>query len=224
MKFISVVFLSGLVFSGSSFATLLDFNATSLGVSSSTAYNSVSLSEDGIAVDVTAYTIENNGLGVINSLSSLSTAGLGVYVSGSNNLGVKSALSGDGSKMDGGSDQSDLDEGLLFTFDQVVSLDYINFDNFGSGDDFNLTVDGVTLVVDFSGSDASLYASQVSGQFDEYNFSGVTGTEFLFWVDSNSDSFKIDRMEVSAVPEPSILALFGLGLIGLGFGSRKRQA
>ena len=224
MKFISVVFLSGLVFSGSSFATLLDFNATSLGVSSSTAYNSVSLSEDGIAVDVTAYTIENNGLGVINSLSPLSTAGLGVYVSGSNNLGVKSALSGDGSKMDGGSDPSDLDEGLLFTFDQVVSLDYINFDNFGSGDDFNLTVDGVTLVVDFSGSDASPYASQVSGQFDEYNFSGVTGTEFLFWVDSDSDSFKIDRMEVSAVPEPSILALFGLGLVGLGFGSRKRQA
>jgi hypothetical protein len=35
--------------------------------------------------------------------------------------------------------------------------------------------------------------------------------------------FDIDSVSVTAVPEPSIIALFGLGLVGLGFARRRRS-
>jgi len=43
------------------------------------------------------------------------------------------------------------------------------------------------------------------------------------WFSSDgTESFAaVDNVMVSAVPEPSIIALFGLGLLGLGFARRK---
>ena len=216
-----------LIASSSASATLLDYSYTNLGVTGGEVYNSVSMTVDGIAVDVTAYTIENNGAGLISSMAQITGTGLGVYVSSSasGNLGVLSSSSGDGTNMDGGGSASDPDEGLLFTFSEAVSLSYINFDSFGSGDDFNLTVDGVTLLWDFNDSDLPNPLVPGSPDNDEFLFSGISGTEFLFWVDSDSDSMRIDRMRVDrvSVSEPATLALMGLGLAWLGF-RKKRQA
>lgn len=221
-----VMLLSGSLFlamSGSASASLLDFTTANLGVAGGT-YNSVVMTVDGITVTITAYTIENDGLGAITSTSPLTTAGTGVYVSSSsNNIGVKSS-SADGTNMDGGASTGDPDEGLLFSFSQPVSLGYINFDSFtsASGDDFNLTVDNTLILADYNANDISSLVTNVSGQFDEYNFNGITGTEYLFWADGDSDSFRIDQMEVSAVPVPSAVWLFGSGLLGLvGVARRK---
>ncbi len=202
-------------------AVIIDFTTANLGVSGGNAYNSVGMSVGGIGVDVTAYTIENDGNGAISASSLISGVGLGVYVSSSNNLGVSSSAS-DGHDLDGGSSSStsDLDEGLLFSFDQTVSLDFVDFDRFGSSDDFNLTVDGMLMLLDFNSTSTSLLAV-ASGSTSNFDFSNIVGQEFLFWADGGSDDFRIDSMNVSAVPEPSSILLLGLGVAGLSFTRRK---
>lgn len=210
-----------------SWETEFDFTPSNLGVVSSQTYTTVGMNVNGINLDITAYNVDNDNAGVVSSLTQLTTISQqqeqGVYVSGSNNIGVVDGESGDSHSMGGGSTTT-LDEGLLFIFDQEVSLNYINFDKFsGSGDDFNLTVDGITKLVDFGAHDSTSLASQVSGQHDEYNFYNITGTEFLFWADGSSDSFRIDRLHVSAVPAPASILLLVSGLIGFGFARRKSR-
>ncbi len=222
------VCLAALLSSGSVSAALFDYTYGNLGVSAGSTNDSATMTVDGISVTVTALTIANDGSGGITG-TSLLTGGTGVYASSSTsngNIGVRSNLSGDGTNMDGGSagDASDLDEGLLFTFDQVVSLNFMNFDSFtsSSADDFNLTVDGVSILVDYNANDISPLVTNDAMQFDHYFFNNIVGTEFLFWADSNSDSFRIDEMTVSAVPLPASAWLFGSGLLGL-FGMIRRK-
>lgn len=202
-------------------ATLIELDHTNLNVASSTAYNSITHAQDDINLEIFAYTIENDGAGLITDMALLTGNNVGVYASSSDNLGVKSNNS-DGSKLDGGdeTDPLDLDEGLLFVFDRLVSLQYINFDSFSGDDDFNLTVDGVLIVADYHQGHTSTFISDVSGQADEYNFFNVTGKEFLIWADSDSDAFKIDRIRVAKVPEPSSIFLFMVAL--LGFTTNRR--
>lgn len=215
-------------YTGASSAALFDLNATNFGVTGGVVYDSVGMASGGISVDIGALSIDNDDAGNISGTNSLSV-GLGVYVSSSTsgNVGVKSNLTTDGSNMDGGSvgDTDDLDEGLLFTFDQTVRLDLINFDSFtsSSSDDFNLTVDGVLVLLDYNANDTSALVNNDLVQFDQYTFNNITGTKYLFWADSNTDSFRIDRLEVTAVPVPAAAWLFGSGLLGLVGVARRKQ-
>ncbi len=207
--------------SSASATKIFDFNASNLGVTESTAYNSVGMTVGTIGVTITAFEIANDGNGTISSQTQITGSGFGVYVSSSENLGVKnSTQSGDGTQMDGGDvGSSEPDEGLLFSFSRAIDLTYINFDNFSGSDDFNLTVDGVSLLVDYNAGDSSPLVTNVSGQSDEFFFNGVHGTKFLFWADGDSDRFKIDRMSV--VPEPATALLLASGLVFCGI-RRKR--
>lgn len=205
---------------------LMNFSATDLGVVGGGTYDSLGMTVDGITVNISAYTIENDGSGNISSLTAL-TGGTGAYVNTTNsgNLGVRSRLTGDGVDMDGGYRSSDLDEGLLFSFSEIVDLSYIDFDSFtrSGGDDFNLTVDGVRILWDHNDYEVSPWVNNVAGQFDEYTFNNLMGMEFLFWADGSSDSFRIDQMIVSSVPEPATILLFGVGCLGMRFMGFKRR-
>ncbi len=232
---ISLRALTGIValsFAGIASATTFNFSSGNLGITGGNSYNTINTSLDGIGLTITALNIVNDGIGNISSTTTVTGAGLGVYLSSSTsgNLGVLSNTNGDGTNLDGDSgtpSPNDPDEGLLFSFDQQVSLNYINFDSFTSGstsaDDFNLTVDGVSVLVDHNASDVSSLVTNVPAQFDEYIFNNIIGTEFLFWADSDSDSFRIDFIEVSAVPVPAAAWLFGSALLGMfGFSRRKK--
>ncbi len=202
-------------------AAEFNFNFTNLGVAGGSINDSVGMSAGGISVDVAAYSLTNDGSTI--SAKTLLSGTNGIYVSSSTsgNLGVVSAA-GNTTDLNGSSSSTGIDEGLQFTFSQLVSLDYINFDSFGSTDDFNLTVDGVTLLVDHDDGVSSPLVTNVLNQSDEYIFNGITGTEFIFWADGGSDDFRIDTLRVSAVPVPAAAWLFMSGLLGLAGISRRK--
>ena len=240
--------MAGLLFAGLSsqaVAESVEFNLdhSDFGVPSARTYDSVSTINSGISMTVSAYAVSNDGAGNILPGSVLLNSPGGVWVGSSHQLGVRSR-SGEATYLDGasgsgvivpGSTRSDLapdvDEGLLFSFDRVVTLDFIDFNYWAttSGDDFNLAVDGVNILTNINSatSISSSLVSNVLGEEQEFTFSGVSGTNFMIWADDDLDKFRIDRLRVSAnvsaVPEPSIIALMGLGLAGIGFAARRRR-
>lgn len=54
----------------------------------------------------------------------------------------------------------------------------------------------------------------------------VRSAGIVFTSERNGDDteYAIDNVSVAAVPEPSIIALFGAGLFGLGFARRRKRS
>jgi len=189
--------------------------------------DSLLFTESGVGVTVTAKEVINDDSGGIITLNNAAPGDgtYGVY-DGSTGLGAKSYLGDSDSDVDGSSSESGgqfiHDDGLLFSFDSPVELAYLNFGKFGSNDDFNLTVDGVTFLVDFDELGSSPYVTSVVGM-DEYWFTGLVGSEILVWADGSSDDFRIQTMTINTVPEPSTCLLLAVGFVGLAHYRRKQN-
>lgn len=79
-----------------------------------------------------------------------------------------------------------------------------------------------------TGTSLGSYASTSLGAFS-YNSEGVGVNttdpySLSIFASVTHDIGDISSFDAAVVPEPSILALMGLGLVGLGFASRRRQA
>jgi hypothetical protein len=137
---------------------------------------------------------------------------------GPGGLGVCADLSGDQCNPSS-DDNITFGESLILVFSQAVTIDQITFNN-GDHDqnfsgDFELSIDG--------------------GATTTYSLTNIfntplTGTEFIFSNPndqggsdvSNEYQFYIGAMEVTAVPIPAAVWLFGSGLLGLVAVARRR--
>jgi hypothetical protein len=112
------------------------------------------------------------------------------------------------------------DDGLLFVFETNVWLEFMNLGEFynSNNDDFNITVDGITRLVDYDNDEPNSTTAWTLDN-DKFGFSGLYGKEFLIWADSSNDEFLIDSIRVR-VPEPNSNALFMMALLLIAISHR----
>ena len=109
------------------------------------------------------------------------------------------------------------DESLIFTFDQDVIFTSIELESLSGVDVFEVSLEGVTVPV---------LENTAQGFIDLGGLAGLTiaaGTEITFTArgDDSTTDFRIETFTVEIVPEPSSLALLGLG--GLALIKRRRR-
>lgn len=186
---------------------IFDFtrNATNnpLGLATGDLGNSISVIESGLGVDIVAF-------------DSLAPGNAGVLNRTVNGLGVTGRP---GSNQIGTSNNGSEHESVLFDFSptEVVALGSLLFERGDGAGAMDLFVDGVFV------EQISWAAGAGSTEFEADFTSSVaarTGTTFDFV--SVLDEFRIQRLTVSTVSEPTSLALAAL-LVACGLRARKRS-
>lgn len=187
-------------------------------------------SEDGINLEVTAGSFDDNGLNENGNFAS-GTVATGTVIPGSPNSSAFLTFTGNGLGVFGGADAANgadsdpqidgrltLNDLAIFDFGQTVILDEINFNLVGGNDDFVLFV-GQSLasltsftIFDIPGNPGNIFAS------------GAVGRYFGIGAFETNDEFRIKSLTVSEVPIPAALPLFIAGLAGLGFAGRRKKA
>ena len=181
----------------------------------------------------TAITFTQGGLTLIASGSDTNTNAIyNAYLDsswthsgggGNGGLGVCQVLSSGAQCNPGSDDNVTINENLMLSFDTQVTITDTTFRNgehntiFGDGAEFDLVIDR-GLVSEFSGTFT----------LEHLFTTDITGTTFEFMnlntIDTDPFRFYISAMEVTAVPVPAAVWLFGSGLLGLaGIARRKRS-
>jgi hypothetical protein len=140
-----------------------------------------------------------------------------LYQSRGNGLGMYSSGNGKNKEIDGKS----ANEAVQFLFDSAIQLISITFGKVDGNDDFDFYFDdggGLTEVKD----DIDIPNG------NKYNFANMyIGTLFGFGADGSNDNFTIKKIEVvqiTSIPLPTTITLFGGALLGIGLLLRRKRA
>ena len=205
MKILNTVFRASIfLFSSSLFAMPITFDLRDSSIEAIDEVNSFSLTLSGITATLSALPstwVDNTGV-TRNLLLNRTSRGFGVNVDGVANTKGCSTEDSDGI------DDGCIVEGIKVDFTQAYILESFRVSSFGSTDE------GVIDFFEPGLTDISVTSTGTTA-------AGQTTSSFtLWWVAGNGFSF--DSFTVSAVPEPTVIALFGLGLFSLWLVRRKR--
>lgn len=200
----------GLVMAISVNAAVFDFTAIADGDGS--------YGPDGREHGMSSFTFAKDGLSVTTTGFNTTTSDsyFAYLDAGNAGLGVCQQLNGDDDQCKVGSDDNvTYDESLKLVFDQSVTISETTFQNGQHGTtftgNFDLSVDGVMIT--------GLTLTNIFS-------TPLTGTEFIFSSQSiggaTGEQFYISSLDVTPVPVPAAVWMFGSGLIGLGRFARRK--